>query len=128
MVLDGGLTVGRRDASPCHALDHYRPADPSVTIAYVPAIDRSSDFGGNKHGDIMKPSNTRNSFRYRRMAGSHHHTYSVEIRGLGYRISLGGRLLRRSAAGMLSEDADINAVVRSFAISDIENLVGMRDG
>jgi len=28
---------------------------------------------------------------------------------------------------MLSEDADINAAVKAFAINDIENLVGMDD-
>ena len=75
----------------------------------------------------MKLSNARSSFRYRRAAGSRHHTYRVEIRGLAYRISLGGRLMRGGAAGMLSEDADINAAVKAFAISDIENLVGMDD-
>ena len=75
----------------------------------------------------MKESNAGSTFQYRRMAGSRHHTYRVEIRGLGYRISLGGRLVRRSAAGMLSEDADINAAIRTFAINDIENLVGMND-
>jgi len=73
----------------------------------------------------MKESNAGSTFQYRRMAGSHHHMYRVDIRGLGYRISLGGRLVRRSAAGMLSEDADINAAIRMFAINDIENLVEM---
>ena len=61
------------------------------------------------------------------MAGSQHPTYRVDVRGLAYRISLGGRLVRRGAAGMLSEDADINAVIKAFAINDIENLVGMDD-
>ena len=75
----------------------------------------------------MNDQAVKSTFQYRRMAGSHHQTYRVEIRGLSYRISLGGRLVRRSAAGMLSEDADINAAVRAFAINDIENLVGMND-
>lgn len=75
----------------------------------------------------MKQFNPRSSFRYRRVAGSHHHTYRVDIRGLAYRISLRGRLVRGGAAGMLSEDADINAVIKAFAINDIENLVGMDD-
>jgi hypothetical protein len=78
-------------------------------------------------GDAMKEYGTRSTFRYRRVAGSHHHTYRVDIRGLAYRISLGGHLVRRGAAGMLSEDADIKAVIKAFAINDIENLVGIND-
>jgi hypothetical protein len=75
----------------------------------------------------MKEQISGSTFQYRRRAGSRHHTYCIEIRGLGYRITLGDRMVRRSAAGMLSEDADVNAVIRSFAINDIENLVGMND-
>lgn len=73
----------------------------------------------------MEQQEVWSTFQYRRMAGSLHHSYHVEIRGLAYRISLGRRLVRRSAAGMLSEDADINAAVTAFAINDIEHLVGI---
>ena len=73
----------------------------------------------------MEQQEVKSTFQYRRMAGSLHHTYRVEIRGLAYRISLGRRLVRRSSAGMLSEDADISEAVAAFAVSDIEHLVGI---
>src|SRR5688500_1249726 len=81
-----------------------------VSFAYVPATNRSSDL---------------NSFRIGEWRGAI--TIPIELSPLGYRISLGSRLVRRSTAGMISEDADINTAVRAFAINDIENLVGMND-
>ena len=45
----------------------------------------------------------------------------------GTRLELNGRVMRTGAASLLSEDTDPTAAVTVFAISDIENLVGMSE-
>ena len=66
-------------------------------------------------------------FHHRRVAGHRHHVYGVELDGLRYAIKLNGRVMRTGAASLLSEDTDPTAAVTVFAISDIENLVGMSE-
>ena len=76
---------------------------------------------------MMNMDDTQGRFQHRRAAGERHHTYGVEVRGLGYSIKLDGRLMKTGSSGILSEDANPKSVLKVFAINDIENLVGMTE-
>ncbi len=75
----------------------------------------------------MNMDDLQSPFQHRRAAGERHHTYGVEVSGLGYSIKLDGHLMRTGSAGILSEDANPKSVIKAFAINDIENLVGMTE-